>query len=367
MSISPVFPPSVRILLKNWKLALIANTSLAVALALGIVGFGMFDAIMLRPPFAHDPAKLVSIFTVPKPDTHNGISYPDWVYFRDHNTVFSSVAGLPYSVSKDAVSIGDRAFLASVNAISDNYFETMGLHAEIGQLFKASDGARKEKIAVLTFTEWQRLGGNPNIIGQIVTIDHIPLRIIGVVERRFTSPIFGFATDFLKLMETNNSAERLADRQDRWVGLIGRLKPGVTREQARVEAESMWRQLASAYPKEEDDVPIAVLPTTILHPDILPQAKLISAILLLIMGLILIVACSNVANLLLAIAASRAQETLIKSALGATRGRIIRDFLAESLILSAASGALGFTLAWAALRRISRFSMDVPAFGSFEF
>src|SRR5579864_8458250 len=367
MFISSAFPPSVRILLKNWKLAAIAILSLSVALALGIAGFGMFDAILLLPPFSRDPARLVSLFTISQPDSHDGASYPDYVYLRDHNTVFSGLAGLPNSVSKEAMTMGDRYFMASVNPVADNYFEVMGLRPAQGALFKRGDGDRKEKFTVITYNQWQRLGGHSNIVGQTVTTNHVTLTIIGVTQRGYTGPIFGLATDFLTLVGTMSNNGQLTERNNRWIAPVGRLKPGVTLQQARAEIESLWRQLAQSYPKDEEGVRIDVRPTKALHPDLLPDARLISVVVLLIMGLTLLVACSNVANLLLAIAATRAQETLIKSALGATRWRIIRDFLTESAILSLSSGALGYALAWLALRRISRFTMDLPVYGAFEF
>ena len=367
MPLTTALPPAVRILLKNWKLAAIAIVSLAVALALGIVGFGLFNAILLRPPYAQNPQQLVSLFTVPNPRDHQGLSYPDYVYLRDHNTVFSHVAGLPYSISKEGASLEGRAFMASINSVSDNYFETMGLKPELGRLFKLGDGDRTHKLAIVTYAEWQRLGADRNIVGKIINIDRNPWTIVGVGPRGFTGPVFGFAADIVTLAEAaGTSPERFTDHGDRWIGPIGRLKPGVTIAQARVEIESMWRQLEAAYPKDEAGLAIDVEPTRILHPDMLPDAKLISAIVLFIMALILLVACANVANLLLAIASSRSQETLIKSALGATRSRIVRDFLIESAILSFASGALGYGLAVAVLRRLSDFAMNLPAFGSIE-
>jgi predicted permease len=127
---------------------------------------------------------------------------------------------------------------------------------------------------------------------------------------------------------------------------------------------SLWQQLRAAYPVADKNLRAEILPTTVMHPEQIQSAKLIAAVVMLIMFLILMIACANAANLLLAIATGRKQETLIKSALGASRGRIVRDFLKESAILCGISGGLGYLLAYAVLESISQFSVNLPVFGA---
>jgi putative ABC transport system permease protein len=364
MPLSSAVPPSLRVLLKNWKLASIAIFSLAIALALGITAFAMFDAILLRPPAAHDPERLVNIFTSPKPGAFEHTSYADYVYLRDHNNVFSDLAAFPYGVSKGTISIGDRDEMALTNAVSDNYFEVMGIKPAIGQLFSRGDDDRKTPIAVLTYSYWQRSGADPQIIGRTVTVDRTPLTIVGVAQKGFTGPVFGFATDIITPLAAHASSDYLTNHEDRRVDPVGRLKPGVTQVQARAQVTLLWQQLAAAYPLAEKDLKIQILPATVMHPEQIPSAKLISAVVLLIVLMILMIACANAANLLLAIAMGRKQETLIKAALGATRFKIVRDFLQESAVLCAISGALGYLLAFVALERIQQFTLNLPVFGA---
>jgi predicted permease len=366
MLLSSAVPPSLRILLKNWKLASIAIFSLAIALALGIVAFGMFDAALLRPPAARGPGRLVSIYTSPKPGAFEHTSYADYVYLRDHNNVFSGLAAFPYGVSKGFISIGDRNEMAMTNAVSDNYFEVMGIKPAIGRLFAPGDDARKEQVAVLTYSYWQREGADPQIIGRTVTSNRTPLTIIGVAQKGFTGPVFGFGADIITPLAASATPDYLTNHEDRRVDPVGRLKPGVTLAQARVQVMSLWGQLAAAYPRADKNLTVATLPTTVMHPEQIPDAKLIAGVVLLIMLMILMIACANAANLLLAIATGRRQETLIKAALGASRGRIIRDFLKESAILCAISGALGYLLAFVALDSISQFNVNLPVFGAIE-
>jgi predicted permease len=361
---SSAIPPALRILLKNWRLASIAILSLAIALALGIVAFGMFDAALLRPPSARDPGRLVNIYTSPKPETFEHTSYADYVYLRDHNDVFSGLAAFPYGVSKGFISIGDRDEMAMTNAVSDNYFEVMGINPAIGRLFSRGDDDRKAPIAVLTYAYWQRRGADPQVIGRTVTIDRTALTIIGVAQKGFTGPVFGFAADIITPLVAGATGDYLTNHGDRRVDPVGRLKPGVTPTQARAQVTSLWRQMRAAYPIADKNLKVEVLPATVMHPEQIPPAKLISAVVLLIMFLILVIACANAANLLLAIATGRRQETLIKAALGASRSRIIRDFLKESAILCAISGGLGYLLAYAALERISQFSLNLPVVGA---
>jgi predicted permease len=148
--------------------------------------------------------------------------------------------------------------------------------------------------------------------------------------------------------------------------LMARLKPGVTRREAQAEMAALTGQLATAYPKEDKDRGVSVTRATLLPPDQIPTAETMGMILMMFVLLVLLIACANVANLLLAIAVGRRQEAAIKLALGAPRGRLIREFLKESTILCMASGVLGFGIAAAVIPRYSEWSIDLPGVGTFS-
>jgi len=157
------------------------------------------------------------------------------------------------------------------------------------------------------------------------------------------------------------------ERSARRLVLIGRLQPGVTRIQAQAEMTILARRLASAYPREDKDRAVVVTRATLLPPDAIPTAQLMSTILMALVLLVLLIACANVANLLLAVAVGRRQEAGIKLALGARRGRLIRELLAESAVLCGASGVLGYLIVATAIARFSRFTVVFPTIGPFSF
>jgi predicted permease len=194
-----------------------------------------------------------------------------------------------------------------------------------------------------------------------VVVNGQTLVIQGVTPKNFNGVVFGFGTDVITTLDS----QALADRNARLLFLIGRLKPGVTRQRASADIRALSGQLAAAYP-EADKHRVAVLaPATALPPDARSTAELISSVLIAIVLMVLLIACANVANLLLGLATGRRQEILIRAALGATRGRLIRQLLSESAILCAVGGMGGFLFASAALAKFSQFKALIPILGNF--
>ncbi|MGB9402078.1 MAG: ADOP family duplicated permease [Candidatus Acidiferrales bacterium] len=361
----------VRMLGKNWKPASIAAFSLGVAMALSVAGLSVFDGIMLRPPVAAEPGRLVTIYTTTPTREFDDVSYPDYKYYRDNNQTFSGVAAFSSEISKLPVEHGREDEIGTMEVTSDNYFSVMGIRPFLGQLFSPGDDDRKTPSAVLSYASWRRWGSNPKIVGERIVVNGHALTIAGVAPKNVTGVVFGFGADIFITVATNAEIlqypQSMTERTERRLFLIGRLKPGVTQERARADLRTMSAQLAAAYP-EADKVRAAVLTsTTVLPPDARSTAALISGALIGIVLMVLLVACANVANLLLGLATGRRQEILIRTALGATRGRLIRQLLTESAILCVAGGAAGFLLASAALRRFSQFDTPVPILGTIYF
>ena len=350
----------IRMLLKNWKLNSIAVVSLAIALALGVVALSVSDAILLRPPYARDPGRLVIIFTSSKPGEVNQMSFPDYRYLRDHARSFTSMAAYGAGVSKGNVTFNGREEMAMENTVSDNYFEVMGIHPFLGRLFHPGDDSSHTRAAVLSYAYWKRSGADPKIAGKSIKIGSDLLPIIGVAPKEFLSPIFGFASDIVLNLAGSGD---LTDRERRSVMPVGRLKPDAGLGQAGAEISALWAQLAHEYPKTDKDRTTGVAPISVLSPDELKDARLISAVLIACSLLILLIACANTANLLLALATLRRQEALIKTALGASRARLIREFLQETGVVCLAGGLIGWALASIVLNRLSHFDLNLPAFG----
>ncbi len=353
----------LRMLLKNWKQASIAAFSLSVAMALSVAALSVFNGVMLRPPVATAPERLVTTYTASPTSEFDGVSYLDYKYYRDSNHSYSAVAAFPNQISLRHMTYGDRDETGTVEAASDNYFSVMGIRPFLGQLFNPGDDDKKTPSAVLSYSCWKRWGADPEIVGKTVVLNRQTLVIEGVTPKNFNGVVFGFGADVFTTLDS----QAMTNRDDRSLFLIGRLRPGVTRQSASAEMRALSGQLAAAYPQADKDRVAVLAPTTALLPDARSTAELISGVLIAIVLMVLLIACANVANLLLGLATGRRQEILIRAALGATRGRLIRQMLTESAILCGVGGVGGFLFASTALAEFSQFTAPNPILGTFTF
>jgi macrolide transport system ATP-binding/permease protein len=359
---------SLRILRKHWKLTSIAIFSLAIAMAAGAVGFSVFNTLLLRPPAVLAPQQLVSVYTTTPTEEFSGANYDDYKLYRDNNHVFSDVLAFPYSIAVRPISYEGRRRSGLMNAVSDNYFSVLGVRPVLGRFFARGEDDGLSASAVLSYSYWKWLGADPNIVGKTVTADRVQLNIIGVAPKNFVGTIFSDLPDIwypLSIDATLNhqTQDWRTDRTVHNLGLVGRLKPGVTRPQALADVQMLSKQLAAAYPETDKDRVAQITETSMLPVDSVSSAKIISAILLAIVALVLFAACSNVANLLLALASARRHEILVRAAMGATRVRLIRDLLVDSTLLAAGGGLIGFLLASLGLRQLMQFKPYLPGFG----
>ena len=359
---------SQRILRKHWKLTSIAVFSLAIAMAAGTVGFSVFNALLLRPPAVPAPERLVSIYTSTPTEEFSGSNYDDYKYYRDNNHVFSDVLAFPYSISVRPISYEGRVKSGLMNAVSDNYFSVLGVHPLLGRVFGPGEDDKPSALAVLSYSYWKWLGADPNIAGKTVTLDRVQLTIVGVMPKTFVGTIFSDLPDIWYPLSTDAAVNHQvqdwrADRNVHFLGLIGRLKPGVTRAQALADTQTLSKQLAAAYPKTNKDRVAQLTETSMLPVDSVSSAKIISAIIFAIVTLVLFAACSNVANLLLALASARRHEVLVRAAMGATRVLLVREALLDSTLIAAGGGLFGFLLAWLGLRQLMQFKPYIPGIG----
>jgi putative ABC transport system permease protein len=350
---------STRILLKHWKLTAIAVFSLSIAMALGVISLSVSNTFLLLPPAAPNPDQLVKIYSRTPTESIDSVSYPDYKYYRENNHVFTDIAAVPNSFRVNTTIDGNREIKLVARPVSDNYFAIMGLRPYLGRLFAPGDDSVAKPVAVMTYSCWKRLGSDPNISGKEIA----GLTIVGVTPREFTGSFFGFNGDVLTSLPRTDPA--FTKRDTRPLILLARLKPGVSRRQAQADMAALSGQLASAYPKEDKDVAAVVTRATLLPPSD-PSVQLGFAIMMGFVLLVLLVACANVANLLLAVAVGRRQEAAIKLALGAPRGRLIREFLKESALICGASAVLGYAAAVALIARFSDFSFDLPMLGTYS-
>ncbi|HEV2687479.1 MAG TPA: ABC transporter permease [Bryobacteraceae bacterium] len=360
---------AVRVLGKNPSFTLVAILSLAFGIGANTAIFTLLDQVLLRPLPAVAPEQLVVLrFTgaeegslSSRDDGELYFSYPMYRDLRDRNTVFSGM--LATVNSEIAVNWRGQTEHAGGELISGNYFDVLGVRPALGRLFQQSDDITPEAnpLAVLSYGYWQRrFGGDASVLNQNIGLNGHPFTVIGVAPPGFQSVVVGdtpdvFAPMMMKAQITPGRGD-LDERRSRWLNIVARLKPGVTVQQAEAGMNPLWYSLREMELGQMKH-PSQRLQTEFMktHLSLLDGAKGLSPLrhefatplvaLMAMVGLVLLIACANVANLLLARGASRQREIAIRFALGASRLQVMRQMVTESLVLAAAGGVLGVALA----------------------
>ena len=348
---------SLRILAKHWKLTSIAVFSLAIAMAAGAAGISIFNALLLRPPAVPAPDRLATVYTTTPTEQFSGVCYEDYKYYRDNNHVFSDVLAFPNSIAVRPVVYERRLKSGLINAVSDNYFSVLGVLPIVGRGFTRGEDDKPSALAVLSYSYWKWLGADPNITGKTVTVNNVKLTIVGVTPKSFVGTLFSDVPDVwyplsMDAALNHQPQDWRTDRTVQILSLVGRLKTAVTRQQAQADMQMLAKQLGANYPQTDKDRTAVITETTMLPADSMASGRIISALLLGVVSLVLFAACSNVANLLLALANARRHEILVRAAMGATRARLIRELLVDSTVLAVGGGVLGFSLALLGLRQL---------------
>jgi predicted permease len=342
---------SVRMLIKTPAVALAAILCLALGVGMNATIFSVVNAFMLRRLPADKPEQLVRLFTHDKKEgTYRELSYPNLLDSRNQSSSFSSIVG--HKLTRNGLTNNNLTELAYGEMVTDGYFEMLGVKTVLGRTLKSEEdtAAGTHPVIVLSYSLWRRqFAGDTSIVGRAIRVNGQPFTVVGVTSPAFTGTKFGFLTEFWVPMKTimKSETEQFESRGSDWVEVLGRLKDGVSVEQAQAEMKTIADRLEQSYPATNRDKTIAVLPEreARIHPDNPGQLRLTAGLLLSAVGLVLLIACSNIANLLLARTAARRRDMAIRLALGAKRAQLVRQMLIESLLLALAGGGAGLLLA----------------------
>src|SRR6478672_10542830 len=356
----------LRGLLKRPGFTLVAIITLALGIGANTAIFSVVNAVVLRPlPYA-EPDRLMTLWeTMPGTDQRS-VAPGNFVDWHAQNKTFQDMAATFYA-NFNLTSDGEPDRIDGAT-ITSNFMSVLGANAQLGRTFQADDDEHQDRnVVLISDALWKsRFGADQNVIGHNITIDETPYTVVGVMSRGFQFP----AHSDLWVLGRNRSAVPLSlisqvpnndwvhERDGHFIRVIGRLKPGVSISQAQSDIAAITRQLEQDFPRTNAGLGSNVVP---LHTQVVGDVRSMLFILLGAVGFVLLIACTNVANLLLARATQRDREIAIRAAVGASRLRLIRQLLTESLLLSVGGGLAGLLVSiWAVAVFVKLSPGDIP-------
>jgi len=355
------FRYAVRMLTKDPAFTTVAVLVLALGIGANAATFTLTNSLLLRPIVAESPHELVALYSkdTVRPDSYRSFSYPNFEDIRALNKTFSGV--LAHDLTMVGVTEGDTTQRVFAEFASHDYFDTYGVSAFQGRFFTPAeeDPGSAIPVAVVSYERWRKAGSDPDFVGSTLMVNGQAHTIVGIAPRFFTgrtalmSPgvYLPFGMHHLLLNDMFDDGDGLiGERDNHRLFVIGRLQPGVTIEEANAQLATLAAQLEETYPAINENQTIIVGPLSRLSISTSPPDEvglgLVAVMMLAMTGIVLLIACINLANMMLARGAARRREFAIRAAIGGGRGRIMRQLLTEGLLLSALGGGAGLIMAY---------------------
>jgi predicted permease len=370
---------ALRWLRRSPGFAAVAILSIGLGVGVNTAMFSVVDTLLFKPLPVADPGSLVDLFTSGGDgDEYATSSFADFADLKAQNSVFSDMTG--YSPMFAPLALGERSRLVIGQIVTANHFTMLGVTAALGRLLIPSDDEPSAaRVVVISHRMWQaEFGASPTVVGQTLTLRGLPYTIVGVTRPDFAGVVPLLTPELWLPIVRAEEVEpagisdsipgpgrtRLERRGTRWMFVKGRLKPGVTPEQAHANIALIGQQLQAAHPETNTDRKMSVVPTSKVRL-LVPQAggvlNLGAAGLMTAVGVVLLIACANVAGMLLARASARRREISVRLAIGASRGRLVRQLVTEGAVLGVLGAVAALASAWLVLRALLTVDLPLPA------
>jgi predicted permease len=348
------FRYAVRMILKSPLLSGLAILSLGLGIGANTTIFSVTNALLLQSVPVREPSRLLAVYTTDKKNPGFAPqSHLNWKDYASDGEVFEGVLG--YDWTPMSLNTGRDAQVVFGQLVSGNYFDLLGVRAAVGRTFgpREDEVPGRDPVVVLSHAFWmKRYAGDPKAVGQTLTLNGAPYTIVGVTPPEYKGLDVGVRPEVWVPMAMNKQVKTginwYEERRGLFVFTVGRLKPGVTAAQAQARMAVVAQRLETEYPNDNKGRAATVIPLerAIVNPNARDGVVTVTALLMTIVGLVLLIACANVSNLLLGRALHRRREIAVRLAIGANRRRLVRQFLTESIALALPAAALGVVIAY---------------------